>query len=219
MDDLEKRIAALEAWRDRVEPHVSRMIPLGPSPAREREFEKQRAQAFQQIIDKVRADKVPPVDRDAQQLVSGSPVPADSSHTTLKENGQQQDYVVLTTEERAKGYVRPVRRSYSHVGAPGPQYPLRDLDPATENHHIEFGYVKFEAYPENEPPVTGRFWMQTQLDAVGKGCGTRTTMAAALAETYARDPKFYGGTFCCSCGKHLPVDEFVWEGTTERVGS
>ena len=51
------------------------------------------------------------------------------------------------------------------------------------------------------------------------GCGTRTTMSQSIAETYARDPKFYSGTFCCSCGVHRPLNEFVWEGTTEQVGS
>ena len=33
------------------------------------------------------------------------------------------------------------------------------------------------------------------------------------------DPQFYGGTFCAQCCVHKPVDEFVWEGTDERVGS
>jgi hypothetical protein len=163
--------------------------------------------------------QTPPVDRSAQQLVNGSPVPEDGSHTKLKGNGQQHDYVVLTPEERAKGFVRPVRHSYRHVGPSGPQYLLRDLDPATEDYHIKFGYIKFETYPESEYPLDGRFWTQDQLDAIDKGCGIKTTMGNGLAETYARDPKFYGGTFCCGCGKHLPVDEFVWAGTNERVGS
>jgi hypothetical protein len=44
-------------------------------------------------------------------------------------------------------------------------------------------------------------------------------MGLALSETYARDPKFYGSTYCCNCQKHLPVYEFVWEGTDEKVGS
>jgi hypothetical protein len=35
----------------------------------------------------------------------------------------------------------------------------------------------------------------------------------------ARQPSFYGATFCAHCGKHLPVDEFVWEGTNEQLGS
>lgn len=55
-------------------------------------------------------------------------------------------------------------------------------------------------------------------------CGSVTTMGGAIAETYARNPKFYGATYCCHCRMHLPVSEFRWvetDGTTsiERVGS
>jgi len=80
----------------------------------------------------------------------------------------QKGYVVLSVEERAKGFVRPVRRTYTH----------------------------------------------------GK-CGGATTMGQALAETYARDPGFYSGTFCARCGAHFPVGadgEFTWYGTGEKVG-
>ena len=83
--------------------------------------------------------------------------------------GQQKGYVVLAEEERAKGYVRPFRRSYKH-----------------------------------------------------ETCGGVTTMGDTIAATYARDPFFYSGTFCCHCGSHFPVGpkgEFVWQGTTEKVGT
>ena len=53
-------------------------------------------------------------------------------------------------------------------------------------------------------------------------CGVVTTMGQTLAETYARDPYFYSGTFCCGCSKHFPVGEdgeFVWDGTDEKVGT
>lgn len=90
-------------------------------------------------------------------LVSGEPVPADGSHTELKSNGQQRDYVVLTPEERAKGFVKPVRRTYVHK------------------------------------------------------CGAATTMGMAIAETYARNPRFYSGTFCVGCGAHFPLIEFHWD--------
>lgn len=55
-------------------------------------------------------------------------------------------------------------------------------------------------------------------------CGTVTTMSVAIAETYARDPKFYGATYCCFCRMHPSVSEFVWSDpvghpTTEVVGS
>lgn len=50
-------------------------------------------------------------------------------------------------------------------------------------------------------------------------CGTVTTMGRALSETYARDPKFYGSTFCVACGKHFPVSEFKWTLDDQIVGS
>lgn len=50
-------------------------------------------------------------------------------------------------------------------------------------------------------------------------CGTLTRMINEISETYARNPKFYGSTFCCGCMKHFPVSEFVWDGTKELVGS
>ena len=50
-------------------------------------------------------------------------------------------------------------------------------------------------------------------------CGTETTMDRALSETYARDPSFYGATFCCRCNAHFPVAEFVWTADGQPVGS
>jgi hypothetical protein len=53
-------------------------------------------------------------------------------------------------------------------------------------------------------------------------CLTSTRMGRALAETYARDPHFYGSTFCVHCGGHYlvgPNGDFVWEGTDEKVGT
>jgi hypothetical protein len=134
---------------------------------------------------------------------------------------QHETYLVLSEAERAKGFVRPVRRSYRHVGIAGPKHPLRDL---TEEEKVANGtrYAKYETYPESESPMVGRYWMQAQLDSIGKGCGTVTTMGQALSETYARQPGFYGATYCCGCMMHRPVGgdgEFVWEGTEERVGT
>lgn len=50
-------------------------------------------------------------------------------------------------------------------------------------------------------------------------CGGVTTMGRSLSETYARDPGFYGVTFCCQCNRHLPVSEFVWTADGQQVGS
>lgn len=95
----------------------------------------------------------------------------------IQPGGQQAVYLVLSDQERAKGFVRPVRQKYTHVA-----------------------------------------------------CGTVTTMGLAIAETYARDPKFYGGTFCCHCGKHFRLEhfdpeketvvaDFLWEPDGSPVGS
>lgn len=164
------------------------------------------------------AGMTPPVDRDQRTLTDGSPVTPD--HRELRPNGQQKAYVVLSVEERARGFVRPVRRSYKHVGPPGPQHPLRDLTPEEEARWgREHGYVKFEEYPQPQARG-GRFWTQERLDKIGKGCGVVTTMGQALAETWARDIGFYSGTFCCGCGTHLPVEEFVWlDDPNQRLGT
>lgn len=103
--------------------------------------------------------------------------PNDPGLRKIEADGMQQKYLVLSEEERAKGFVRPVRRSYVHLT-----------------------------------------------------CGTATTMGQAIAETYARDPHFYGGTFCARCRDHFrvgPDGEFVWQvpregtplGETDKVGT
>lgn len=135
--------------------------------------------------------------------------------------GQHGAYWILTPEERAKGFIRPVRLSYRHVGK-SPQHPLRDLTDEERARYAEYGYVRFEVYPESESPKTGRFWTQVELDHQ-QGCGVVTSMSRAIAETYARDPRYYGSTFCAGCGVHLPVGEhgeFVWDdGSGEKVGT
>jgi hypothetical protein len=127
---------------------------------------------------------IPPPDRSQRTLTDGSPETPD--HRELNPaTGQQKAYVVLSAAERAKGFVRPVRTTYRHVG--------RVTDMISDN---------------------GAEWKQR----IG-GCGTTTTMGQALAETYARCPDFYSATFCCFCKGHFPLDEFVWKGTEETVGS
>lgn len=95
---------------------------------------------------------------------SSAPLPIDPK------TGQHGAYWVLSEEERAKGFIRPVRQTYKHLK-----------------------------------------------------CGAVTSMGLAIAETYARDPYFYGATFCISCKDHLPVGvngEFIWnDDSNEKVGT
>jgi hypothetical protein len=142
---------------------------------------------------------------------------------TDKEPGPQNAaYLILSEAERAKGFVRPVRLSYRHAGIAGPRWPLRDLTEQEQERYAGSGYVKYEEYPPDDRPSLGRFWTQAQLGSIGKGCGTVTTMAQAIAETYALRPDFYGATFCVGCGMHRPVGangEFVWTDDGTRVGT
>lgn len=117
-----------------------------------------------------------------------SSVPEGQDHREINpQTGQQKAYVVLTEEERAKGFVRPVRRSYIHTG----------VDPVWEDK------------------------AQFRISRLGKnGCGALTTMAVEIAETYARDPTFYDGTFCANCRRHSPLNEYTWaDPPYEPVGS
>ena len=50
-------------------------------------------------------------------------------------------------------------------------------------------------------------------------CRSVTTMGHSIAATYARDPYFYGATYCCACQMHRPLTEFVWDGTNIQVGT
>lgn len=95
----------------------------------------------------------------------------DPNLNVIRPDGQQDTYLVLSEEERAKGFVRPVRTKYIH-----------------------------------------------------KMCGVETSMGLALSETYARDPSFYGGTFCVGCKKHFPLVDadgnraFHWSADGKGVG-
>lgn len=45
-------------------------------------------------------------------------------------------------------------------------------------------------------------------------CGASTKMGSLIAETYARNPRYYGSTFCAICKGYFPVGvngEFHWE--------
>lgn len=54
-------------------------------------------------------------------------------------------------------------------------------------------------------------------------CSGITVMGREIAETYARNPGFYSGTFCAVCRGHFPVGEngeFIWDdGSNQKVGT
>jgi hypothetical protein len=140
----------------------------------------------------------------------------DPNHPDLGHGGddkpvpQNKVYLVLSEEERAKGFTRPFRDAYVHVGRHfvGQTRDLTDEETARFNHpEDENPFVLVEMHPDGKE----RWWSKKDYEQIGKGaCGTVTTMGRELSETYARDPKFYGATYCCTCRMHLPVAEFRW---------
>jgi len=130
---------------------------------------------------------------------------------------QNEAYLVLPEEERAKGFLRPVRYAYKHIGRIKDPV-TRELTADEHERYDKYGYIAYEEYPQTtESAVVGRYWTQADLD--NKGCGAVTSMTQPLAETYARFPTFYGSTYCCGCQKHLPVTGFIWEADGQVVGS
>lgn len=145
-----------------------------------------------------------------------------------KETGQNDCYLVLSEEERAKGFIRPYRDAYIHVGKkvdtskmiPVDEYWGDDYKEYDEvrrkKFKEEYGYMYFIPNENKDSAVVGTYITEKDLK---KGCGALTTMGRALSETYARNPKFYGATFCTGCNTHLPVAEFVWDADGEVLGS
>lgn len=137
---------------------------------------------------------------------------------------QNEVYLVLSEEEISKGFVRPVRTTYVHVGKKIDLEggTIRPLTEEEEKRYAKYNYAAFIKYPKSRSPIVGKFLSKEDMDCIDKyvgGCGGTTKMNRTIAETYARDPSFYGLTYCITCQKHLNVDEFVWLGTDEKVGS
>jgi hypothetical protein len=159
--DFDKRVDFWEANKDHIETHSNeiaaqiRKEDAAEQDAREKAEVSERE--ARQSFGKATLSGKPP-----EQVVSGAPAPVDP------QTGMHKDYWVLPAEDRAKGFIRPVRTSYIH-----------------------------------------------------EKCGSSTRMNIAIAETYARNPGYYGRTFCASCGGHYPVGsegEFHWPDGS-KVGS
>lgn len=137
-------------WPERVEDQPAGVVEQVTQLAQQIHASRDQIRAVRTAVDGMRITTDPTDPR-----LTHGPDPADGPPRE-----QADTYLVLSEAERAKGFVRPVRRSYWHTS-----------------------------------------------------CGQVTTMDAAIAETYARDPQFYGGTYCVQCGLHRPVGpggEFYW---------
>lgn len=140
--------------------------------------------------------------------VPGAPAPIDPV------TGQHKDHYVLPEEERAKGYIRPLRFSYTHAGRLVCGKPKNKNPDQLEGEEVPDIWVCLGAPGHEGPCGTPGYGRNRNVI----GCQTSTRMPASIAETWAADPKYYGETFCVGCKKYLPVGEFVWDGSIERLG-
>lgn len=123
---------------------------------------------------------------------------------------QNKVYLVLSDEDIAKGYVKPYRDAYIHDSIDAPKGPLRELTAEERAQYDQFGYTHYEEGDQ-------RFWTKDRLERSKRRCGVVTTMGFKLSATYARDPRFYGATYCCGCGMHYPLNEFHWTADGEPM--
>ena len=169
-------------------------------------------------------------DAKGQEVCTSDGRPGEDANIAILDSGprvgQQQDYRVLCTTERDKGFVRPYRDAYKHVGREVCGTSLHPYDAELQAGNVA---VICTLEPGHDGKCgTSRVqrtlaMMQDrrQRNHLG-GCGAVTTMGKALAETYARDPSFYGGTFCATCRAHFPVGEhgeFTWADDGTKVGT
>lgn len=165
-----------------------------------------------------------PVNRDARDVVGKAIAPGEPD-TTPGEDGQHAGYVVLSAEERSKGFVRPVRKSYTHVGRQvcGKERP--DSKSSLSEDKVAWLCVGSSDHAgdcDTFQAVTEQELKNFKAKGSFSGCNYTTSMGRELAETYARDPKFYGATFCSKCKMHFPVGEygeFEWFPNGGKVGT
>lgn len=115
---------------------------------------------------------------------------------------------------RAEAAKTPVDRSACQLSGGGPVTDdHREIDPKSGQ---QKGYVVLT------PAERAKGFTRPYRDAYRHlKCGKITTMSRDIAETYARDPGFYSGTFCTTCRAHFPVGEdgeFTWYEMDGREG-
>lgn len=126
-------------------------------------------------------------------------------------DGENEAYLVLSEEERVKGFVRPVRGSYLHLGRTvcGKVRNNGERD-RTGRQWVCTGELHHEGVCYTWKAVSDEAVLPASHDHLLGGCGTVTTMGQALAETWARDVSFYNRTWCAECRDHRPATEFRW---------
>jgi hypothetical protein len=77
---------------------------------------------------------------------------------------------------------------------------------------FDYGKKKEDGQHENYPVNTeGEYVAPIRRTYVHRKCGVATKVSMNIAETYAKNPRYYSHTFCVGCKEHMPINQFEWE--------
>lgn len=99
----------------------------------------------------------------------------------------------------------PVKLCYDKDSA------MTDFDYGSKNQDGQ--YQNHPSLPEDLPQTQPVRFKYDHLK-----CSGQTRVPEVVAKTYARNPKFYSSTFCCTCKDYFPVSEFVWSDCHKPIG-
>lgn len=84
---------------------------------------------------------------------------------------------------------------------------------------FDYGKTLSDGQYEKYPTATvGEFVAPVRNSYVHDTCGGITSCSDGIAETYAKNPKYYTRTYCSRCQGHYPVSEFKWYVDNVRIG-
>jgi hypothetical protein len=83
---------------------------------------------------------------------------------------------------------------------------------------FDYGSRRPDGQFENHPTNTTGEYVAPIRRTYLHTCGVATKIGTAIAETYAKNPKMYGRTFCVGCQDYFPLPEFKWDKDGVTVG-
>jgi hypothetical protein len=132
------------------------------------------------------------------------------------------DQAAAVVQEREKDIVRARERLDEEIPVDRSALQLSGGGAVTEDHRELKDNGQQKGYVVLSAGERAKGFVRPYRDAYRHlKCGKITTMSRDIAETYARDPGFYSGTFCTTCRAHFPVGEdgeFTWYEMDGREG-
>lgn len=97
-------------------------------------------------------------------------------------------------------------RKYIHVGNKVPTTNMRELTRAERARYNDYRYIGFVPYPESMHPKKGMF---IRHDDIAHQCGKPTKSDGVDLDV--------DHLWCHGCKDIVPIDQFVWEDTWDRI--